>query len=74
MTITSAEFFGTAFIICGIDIVIKKRVTLSWGESDTAPETEFKGIKAVIIGLISMLIGYLIMTSDTFSQYTILTL
>ncbi len=74
MTITSATFFGTAFIIFGIYIVIKKRVTISWGESDTAPETQYKGAKAIVIGLISIFIGYLIITSDTFSRYTILTL
>ena len=74
MIITSATLFGTAFVIFGIYIIIKKHVTISWGEGDTAPESQYKGINAVVIGLTCIFIGYLIINNETFSRYTILTL
>jgi|GEM_PF-5318189 len=74
MEITAASFFGLAFIALGVYTIIKKRVTISWGESETAPETQFTGTKSLAIGITLILIGCLIITSDTFSQHVIVKL
>jgi len=74
MTITSALFFGTLMISLGLFIIYKKRVTISFSESDDSNQKEYTGKIAIIIGVILLICGTLILNSELLSKVIILSL
>lgn len=74
MEITAAHFFGFLAISFGLYAIYQKRITVSFGESEDSPTTVCTGRKAQIIGVITLILGLMILNSVSFSSHVLFTL